>query len=407
MKRMPRWNAAEVRACLCLFLGIAAGCDWHAAAGPPAADAPAPSAPPVVRTVAVALHSWPTTVRVQGSLVCDEEAVLGTKVAGRVEAIHVDRGTPVQEGQVLVELEPEEFALRVQLAEAQVNQVRAKLGLRSQDPDEKLDPVKSPPVVEVQALLTEERLKVDRVRNLIRQSAAAAEEAQRQEAALRVAEARYASALNAVEEQIALLRVRRSELALARQQQADAVIRAPFAGVVQARHVARGMYMQPGAPVVTLVRTDPLRFRCGVPEREARHVQVQEAVHLFVEGHSSPIPARVTRISPALTLSNRSLTIEADVPNPDGALRAGLFAQADIVVDHEARTVAVPAAAVTEFAGVEKVWLVRHGKAEERRVQTGRRNDGLVEILSGLAIGDVVVADASQGRAGPVQTETR
>jgi membrane fusion protein (multidrug efflux system) len=130
---------------------------------------------------------------------------------------------------------------------------------------------------------------------------------------------------------------------------------------------------------------------------------VGQKAQVKVEGEAALLAAGVSRVAPALEESNRSLIIEADLPNPKLRLHAGLFAEIDIVVDPEAKTLAVPAAAVTEFAGVEKVWLVRDGKAETRIVQTGRRSAELVEILQGVAPGDVVAADAQKARRGSRQ----
>ena len=199
-----------------------------------------------------------------------------------------------------------------------------------------------------------------------------------------VAAARYQAALYRLNESVALLSIRRAQLALAQQQQLDAVIRAPFTGVVEQRFVAPGAYVQVGAPVVALVRIDPLRFRSGVPERDASGVKLGQAVEILLEGEPQPVVATITRISPSLDLSSRSLTIEADLPNPDQRWRTGLFAEARIVVDPEATALAVPAGAVREFAGVEKVWRVREGRAVEQPVQTGRRNAEWVEILGGV-----------------------
>jgi membrane fusion protein (multidrug efflux system) len=101
---------------------------------------------------------------------------------------------------------------------------------------------------------------------------------------------------------------------------------------------------------------------------------------------------------------SRSLTFEADLPNPDGRLRTGLFAEADVVVDTRGEALAVPASAVTEFAGVEKVWRVTDGEAKETPVLTGRRENGRIEIVSGVNRGDQVLRDATAGRNGPVET---
>jgi RND family efflux transporter MFP subunit len=232
------------------------------------------------------------------------------------------------------------------------------------------------------------------------------EERQQREAALRVAEARFNAALNGVDEKIALISVRRVELAVARKQQFDAVTLAPFDGMVQQRHVAAGVYLNIGEPIVTLVRTDPLRFRSGVPERQALEIEVGQQVRLWIEGQDDIAEARVTRISPSLDLSNRSLVIECDVPNPDNRLRAGLFAEAEVMVDPNAQCLTLPASAVSEFAGVEKIWVVSDGEAQEREITTGRRETNLVEIVRGLEAGETVITNADQGHVGRVAIST-
>jgi RND family efflux transporter MFP subunit len=166
--------------------------------------------------------------------------------------------------------------------------------------------------------------------------------------------------------------------------------------------VAPGVYVQVGQSVATLVRTDPLRFRGGVPEREAIHVRPGHEVALAVTGGRTIERQRVARVSPALDAASHSLTIEVDVENADGSLKSGLFAEAAIVIDPQATALAVPSSAVYDFAGVEKVLLVQDGQAKEQRVQTGRRSSELVEITSGLKSGDVVAVDASRVQPGKV-----
>jgi len=260
-------------------------------------------------------------------------------------------------------------------------------------------------VVQAEAVWNEAKLEYERAKGLLAEHAIPAEEVQQRQAALLVAEAKYRAALNEVDEQVALAAVKRAELGLARQFLADAAIRAPFDGVVQQRHVAPGAYVQVGQAVVTLVRTDPLRFRGGIPEREAPLVRLRQPAQVAVEGQADPFPGQVTRICPALDMSSRALQVDIDLPNPASRLHVGLFAQADIVIDPDARTLAVPLTAIREFAGVEKVWVVRGGKAAQEPVQTGRRTAARVEILEGLAAGDLVLVDSRQGRAGPVVVE--
>jgi RND family efflux transporter MFP subunit len=401
-------NPAAFRAISASALLLAAltlsGCQ-PAATTQAASSAESGRVPPRVKAVRLRLESWPRTVHVQGSLLADEISIVGARVANRVQEVNVDLGSVVRCGDVLVALNTEDLDFRVQQAEAQLEQVRNRLGLKSNEPEESLDRRKVPSVVQAEAVWSEAKLESARDQDLLKSNAIAIEEAQKRQADQLVAEAKYHTALNDVGEQVALAAVRRAELGLARQFCIDAVLRAPFDGVVQARHVAPGCYLQVGQAVVTLVRTNPLRFHGGIPERESAWVQLEQEAQIAVEGQTKSFPGKVTRISPVLDVSSRTLQVEIDLPNPELRLQVGLFAEADIIIDPAAQTLAVPTTAVHEFAGVEKVWVVRDGKAVEKAVQAGRRTPQRIEILDGLAADDVVLADSRQGAAGPVTPE--
>jgi RND family efflux transporter MFP subunit len=100
---------------------------------------------------------------------------------------------------------------------------------------------------------------------------------------------------------------------------------------------------------------------------------------------------RVSRISPAIDQTNRTLLIEAEVPNRDGRLSPGAFVRAEIVTVAAEPALFVPASAVTTFAGIHKVFTVENGRAVEKAVQTGRKSGERIEIAEGLKPGDQVV----------------
>jgi RND family efflux transporter MFP subunit len=216
------------------------------------------------------------------------------------------------------------------------------------------------------------------------------------------AEARHAAAINAVREKIALIQVRTSELNVAKQRLADTAIHAPFDGLVQQRQVAHGSFLQIGDPIMTLVRTGVVRFRGTVPERHAHRLALGQQVRLKIEGVAEPRIAQITRISPSVEESSRSLAFEALVNNADGSLRTGLFAEAEVVVDPNAQALIVPRTALIEFAGTEKVWKVVKGESREFVVRTARRTDQVVEVISGLSAGDEVLAKAVEGKVARV-----
>jgi len=372
-----------------------------------------PELPATVSTAMVRVEpqSWQATVRAQGGLAADESTVIGARVGGRIAEVAVEVGQRVAAGDVLVRLDDTELRLRVVQAQAQLGQVRAALGL---DPvaetiagtgdtavADAVDVASAPEVVRERARLDEARAQLTRLAALADRNAVSRSDLDAGVAAVAVAEATLAAAAQQVEEKVALVKVHRAQLALARETWEQAVVRAPFEGLVQSRHgSASGASVQMGDPLVTLVRTDPLRFRGTVPERQALKLRVGQPVTVRLDGVAEPIRTRVARIAPVLDEMSRTLLFEADIQNPDGLLRSGLFAQADVVVDAEAETLVVPATSVIEFAGTEKVWLLGPG-GEPRGVpvRTGRRAEGLVEIVSGLSSGDLVVQHADGGLA--------
>jgi len=363
--------------------------------------------PRPVRVVAAAVGSLPRTVTVTGTLAADEEVVAGFKVAGRVSVIAVDLGSPVRKGQVLARLDPTDFRLRVEQAEAALRQVRAGLGLPGDGSDQVVDPEKTALVREARAVLEEARLNRDRIARLGEKNLIARSEVDASVSRLQVAESRYQAALEEIRNRQELLAERKSGLALARQQLADAVLSAPIDGAVRERRASVGEFLAAGAPVFGLVRNHPLRLRVAVPEREAASVRVGQAVRVLLEGDPAVHAGRVARLSPSIQEQNRTLTVEAEVANRDGRMRPGSFARAEIVVEADRTAVMVPAGTVVTFAGLEKVFVVKDGKAVEQRVRTGRRSGDRVEILEGVAAGDPVVADPGNLVGGTPVTVTR
>jgi RND family efflux transporter MFP subunit len=386
--------SARVLTVLAAVLALAlAGCRGETVAS---ADQPKPKnqgpPPREVRMTPVAERLLARTVAATGTLAADDQVVLGTKVAGRVAEITVDLGSRVKRGQVIARLDQSDFKLRVDQAEAALQQARARLGLTPTGNDEKIDLEQTAIVRQALAVLEEARLTRDRSIKLMQQDLIARAQLDTAEANLKVAEGRYQDAIEEVRNRQAVIAQRRSELDLARQQLADTVLVAPTDGAVSVKQTSVGEYLGAGAPVATLVRVHPLRLRVAVPEREGMGVRTGQPVKLSVEGDATIYSGRVVRLSPIVQEQNRTLMVEAEVPNERGGLRPGSFARVEIVTDAGQPVVTVPASSIITFAGVEKVLVVRQGKTAEVRVTTGRRLGDDVEIVDGLKRGEAVVA---------------
>ena len=334
-----------------------------------------------------------------GSLAAQEQATLSVKVPGRLQTLVVDLGSVVKKGDLIARVDPGDYELRVRQSAAALAQARALLGLSLDGTNDAVELEKTSLVRQAKAVLNEAAKNHERIQSLARTGISPASEVDTVESAYVVALNRYEAALEESRTRQATLEQRRAELDLAQKQLSDTSLRAPFDGAVQSRLAGLGEYQQSGTPVVTLVRTDPLRLRLEVAERDAAAVRLGQALRLRVEGHTNLIAGKIARLSPAISEQSRMLIVEADIPN-DGALRAGQFVRAEIVTNERDTGLAVPAAAIVAFAGLEKVVTIADGKALEKTVTTGRRGGDWVEIVTGLKPGETVVLHPGNLRTG-------
>jgi RND family efflux transporter MFP subunit len=201
----------------------------------------------------------------------------------------------------------------------------------------------------------------------------------------------------------------KARLSLARKSLADTVVRAPFAGLVMDRKVSVGDFVTRGTKVATVVRVAPLRVELTVPEQSAGLVGAGEAMRLQVDAFPGRyFDGQVRFVAPAFRPDQRALTVEAVVPNADGALKPGMFASAEILLPADAPSVVVPSAGVVTEAGISHVFVVRDATVEQRMITTGVAMGGRTEVRQGVAAGESVatsrlgeLADGARVRVVP------
>ncbi|HMH52664.1 MAG TPA: efflux RND transporter periplasmic adaptor subunit [Candidatus Acidoferrum sp.] len=387
-----RWPPGSL-ALLGILSFFAAGCSRDSTAS---TDKAAPAKGPKaveVRVIPAAEVRMPRTVGVSGTLAADDLVVLSLKVPGRISELKVDLGTRVKKGQIVARLDPTDYRLRVEQAQATLVQARVRLGLPADGADDRVDPEKTALVRQARAVLEEARLTRERFAKLLEQQFVAKAQFDTAVANEQVADGRYQDAIEEVRNRQSVLVQRRTELEMARQALTDTELLAPVDGMIRERRTATGEFLSAGAPVATLVKIHPLRLQLAVPERAAASVRVGQEVRVSVDGDAGVHAGRVVRLSPSIQEQNRTLMLEAEVPNQAGTLRPGSFTRAEIVIAADQPAIFVPASSIVVFAGIEKVLTIKEGKALERRVVTGRREKDRVEIVEGLKVGEAVVID--------------
>ena len=382
-----------------LVLTALAACKSDYPSSGKAASPDSKSAPRQVKTAKVAEMPIGETVTVNGSLAAYDRVTVGTKVPGRLQTISVDLGSTVRKGQVIAQLEQQDYKLRVQQAEAALAQARARLGLSPDGADDRVTAEETGTVRQAKAVLEDAKLKRDRAAKLVQQGITPRAEFDSVDSEYKVAQSRYQDALEEIRNRQGLLAQRRSELSLAKQQLADTVVYAPMDGVVQEKKSSSGEYLAAGAPIVDIVKMDPLRLRVDVPERDSHNVRLGQSVRVSLEGDPNSYLGYIKSLSPTISEQNRVLSVEADVRN-NGQLRPGAFVKAEIVTNQTNTAITVPSNALVTFAGIDKVILVENGKALEKAVTVGRRGDNWIEIKAGINLGQTVVIDPGNLQSG-------
>lgn len=345
--------------------------------------------PPVSVTTAAAIsRGLQRSVEAVGSLAADEEVVVAAQVAGELSQLSVDFGSYVGQGQVIAVIDQRDAKLKVEQAEATLKQTMARLGMRE---GERYDPQQNAEVKVAKAALDWARLDLARATKLIENGDVARSVYDQSMINHASAQARYQAALDAVNQQLALVEQQRAALALARKTITDTVVRAPISGAVKEKASSRGSYLPVNGRIVTLVRINPLRLRAEIPEHAAGAVRTGQMMNLTVESFPGvTYSGRVVRIGPSLNEQTRALTVEAEVANPGNQLRPGMFAKARLITANEAPAVLVPMSAVANSAGLSKVFVIENGKASEKIVKTGLIDGEMIEIVEGVRAGETV-----------------
>ena len=364
-----------------------------------------PSQPAVVQvTTAPAIsRQLPRFFEATGSLAADEQTDVAPTVAGKVIAIGVDLGSFVKQGTVLARLDDRDARIRLQQAEAQVAQARsavrqaeARIGLRS---GQSFDPSRVAEVRNAQVALELAEKNLHRYERLIESGDVSRSALDQQKAQRDQLQQQYEVQLTQAQQNFAAVQTARAavnsaqtQVTSARKAIADAVVLAPMSGYVSDRPVALGEYVTTSSKVVTIVRTNPLRMKIDVPEQAIGEVQVGQSVSLTVSAYADrTFNGRVARVSPSVTATSRTLTVEAEVENGGNILKPGQFATVRILLPRSDPAVLVPVRAVRTEGGTSRVFVVKDGRADQRLVQLGQTEGDLVEIRSGVAADEPVV----------------
>jgi membrane fusion protein (multidrug efflux system) len=321
------------------------GGSWPALATEPArpASGQTAAAPQADRTVPVeavevSVETLSSEIRVVGSLRSNESVVIRPEVAGRVSEILFDEGQRVEAGTPLLKLD-------AAIAAAEVAQAQAALALSQAN----------------------------------------------HKRAVELFERKAASAANR-DQTLAALRADQANLELTRARLDKLTLTAPFDGILGLRRVSLGDYVTEGQDVVNLEDIETLKVDFRIPERYLGSLAVGQPIRVVADAFPGrDFAGAVYAIDPLVDENGRAVFMRARLPNEDGALRPGLFVSVALLVGERKNAVLIPEQALLPRGTAQLVYKVVDGKAVMTEVKTGARRNAMVEILEGLAPGDMVV----------------
>ena len=318
-----------------------------------------------------------------GTTFAYEAANIFARANGYIQKRNVDIGDHVKAGQVLAELTAPE--LDHQIAQAQATLIQAQATLRQNQASKKLAQVTN-----------------DRVGTLVRQGWATAQLGDTDRLSLEAQDAAVGVAEANTKAQESLIRV-------LTQQKSYLQVVAPFDGVVTQRAVDVGSLVQSGSTFMfTLMHSHVIRTQVFVPQDQAfGPAPGVKAVVRVPEMPDRTFPGEVTRIADALQQGTRTLLVEIDVPNPDGALSPGIYCSVELHIPRKVPSMLVPANAIIFNKSGLQVAVVEDGVVHIRKISVARDFGTQVEVRDGVNPGDQLVLNPTVDLADGRRVETR
>jgi membrane fusion protein (multidrug efflux system) len=355
------------------------------------ADAPKSGVP----TAAVESAERETVLRLTGALAADEKSDVASNTNGIVQKVFVERGSMVNEGDILVQVDPTDVQNMLNQGVAGLEELKVRLGIRDEKAAYSVE--NQPEVKMAKAALNLARVNQDRFMKLYEQDVLPKADYDRVLFECDSAAQRYEQARLQMSQLYQSYLTGQTKLDALRKALEDCSIRAPFSGYVAERLINVGERVSPspmgkGAAVATILKLDPLRLILTVPQQSVGQITPGQTVSFRVDSlPDRSFAGEIRYVGPSVESNSRSMIVEAMVPNPDHILRPGTFASAEVALPEKSTRLLVPASAILRDNDISKIFVVQDGVAREQVVSTGEVRDGKIEVTGGLAGTETVV----------------
>ena len=322
--------------------------------------------PMTVEIGRASLASIKSEITVVGNLIGQATVSVAPRAAGRLQDVSVRLGDRVSRGQRVARIE--DFEIQEQVKQAEAAQEVSMATIRQREADLQLA-----------------QTNAERSRNLFQRQLLPKQ-------TLDDNESRYLSALASVDLAKAQASQSKARLDELRINLGNTIITSPVNGFVSRRLVDPGAFVSQNAPIVDVVDITTVRLVANIVEKDLKELQTGDGTKVEVDAYpGEEFMGRIARVSPVLDPATRTAPIEIEIPNPGYRLKPGMYARVSILTDTTKDALVVPSDAVVDLGGRRGVFTPLNESAVFRALQVGTEAGDIVEILGGLAEGDVVI----------------
>lgn len=307
-----------------------------------------------------------STIHAVGTVKALNQAKISAKTPGKVEKILADEGDRVEAGQKLAQLEKTDSMLTVRQADAALSMAEANF--------------------------SKAKAEWARAEELFEKGISSQQQYDLAKSGFEVAEASVKQA--------------KANLGLARNQLGNTDVTTLFGGTVTHKYVDIGERVNPGQPLFEVAEIDPVEIEIGVSDKRFSELKLGQPVNIAVDGYPhESFEGTVKNIQPSIAPMTRTFNVIVGLANPEELLKPGMFARAEIEIDHHPQALVMPRSAALEEEGNYYAVAVRDNKAHRVEITLGFRDGDRVEVLGGLSEGEQVVLEGAYALAegAPVQ----
>lgn len=360
---------------------------WLAGCGRQQVSSSATSDPPPVSAtvITVTTETLRSSIPVTGTLISNARVDVKAEVIGHIARFEKQEGDAVRAGEAVAWVDDENSQLAVRQAEAAVQVAEAGLERG-------------------RLLESHSRTELERAENLITSGGITDKDLKAAQLAGRDATAQVMLAQAQLEQA-------RAALEMARKHVRDTIIYAPVSGEIQRKLVNKGSYVEAPTHVFTIVDNTRLELESPVASADIAPIEPGQRVTFMVNSYpNATFEGRVLEMNPAVDEQTRSAKVRIQVTNAGSKLKAGMFAQGEILTGVAANAVMIPAAALyrdDRSARTAFVFVLEGGKACRRAVRVGHEQESKIQVIEGLRQGEQLIAEQSIEISEGVRIEPR